>query len=445
MRFPGWAGHALLGRIAYETLPRWEKDLIKPDMSAEGLGKPYIPDIVKTIGDKTGYMCAMLDLIYNEECRPYATLPDGRWIPHTPPDAEWQSSVGSRNPRSPVASTAIVELLMTRMVRAIRADNWEDAIRHGGALAHHLQEPFTPGHAVDNAIFQELFPDPDSSRHVRLHHIFDNASGHFEPRPPDLMGTTIAEAAFRLVVEIDWGIREGKKLIRPVIDSFYEGQPNSRRAELLAGQSQWASYVTACAWHTAICIGLDRFDPGETERLETLPLTQMLPYFWHACEYAEIVPNCLVEEKRKIPIHVWSRTPGGKRTDELVEDGFGMGGHMGAKFYVNGDVYRRFQCRVGLPSRQTEGQTEHTACSFFVEIDSDVNTVYSEDIEYNARTLDSFALIPGEPVRDVDVDITGARSLILRAQSTSYIDAETGQVRFSVPHVAVCEPVLYKR
>jgi len=443
MRFENFGGHALFGRIAFEMLPDWEKDVIKPDMSPEGLGKPFIPDTVKSVGDKVGFMCAILDLIYNDECRPYATLPDGRWIPHTPPDAQWQSSTGSGMPRSPHAAVAITELLMTRMVEAIRAGRWEDAIRHGGALGHYLQEPFTPGHAVDNAIFHEVFPDPDPERHVRLHHSFDAACGDFEPLPPVLMGTTIPEAALRLQIEIERGIREGKKLIAPVIRSYYDGEPPAARQKLLAQQSRGAAFITVCAWHSAISIAMERFDPKETGRLAELDLTAMVPYFWHACQYVDLIPGRLVKEGRKIPIHVWRQGTGGDREDTLIERGFGMGGHMGAKFYVNGDVYRRFRCQVGLPSRHVEGQCEHTHCTFFVEMDTELNTVYSEDIEYQARTLAEMRLNPGEPVHEIDVDLTGARCLILRAQLQPTLDA-TGKVRFFHPHVAVCNPVLSK-
>lgn len=444
-RKSGWGSHALFGKIAFHTLPAWEKEIIKPDMSPGALSKPYIRRPIKTPGDKMAYMCYILDLIYFDECRPYATLPDGRWIPHSPPDSNWQSSVGSCQPISRAVSVQITEMLMTRMVDAIETDDWESAIRHGGALAHYLQEPFTPGHAMDNNLFHELFPDPDRQRHMRLHSGFDRASDMFEPLNPQLMGTSIPEAAFRLQIEIDRGIKEGKKLVVPVIRSIYEGLPDEVRAVILAQQSCKATFVTASAWHTAISIALSRFDKKELNRLSSVSLSELIPYFWHACQYVDLVSGCLVKDKRKIPIHVWNRNEDGDLYEELVKTGFGMGGHMGAKFFVNGDVYTRFRCRVGLPSRHTEGQGEHTNTKFFVEMDKEENTVYSEDMEYAATRLLEIELKPGELVHDIDVDIHGARTLILTAQSCSYTDSETEQVKFSIPHVAVCEPVLLKK
>ena len=91
-------GHSIFGTIAYGSLPAWERELITPDMSPAALGKPYIPDTVKTVGDKMGWACTLMDLVYEDECRPYAVLADGRWIPHSPPDEMCQSTAGSGRP-----------------------------------------------------------------------------------------------------------------------------------------------------------------------------------------------------------------------------------------------------------------------------------------------------------------------------------------------------------
>lgn len=444
MKYPEWNGHGLLGRLAFDGLPTWEQELIQPDVSEAGLDYPYFPDHVKSAADKTGQLAKIMDLVYYDECRPYATLPDGRWIPHSPPDAQWQSCSGSGQPRSLQVSVELLELLLERMIKPIREGDWEEAVHYGGALAHHVQEPFTPGHAMDNSVFHEFFPDPDPQRHMRLHHAFDNASGNFEPLPATLLGTSVREAAYRLFLQIDHGIRQGKKVIWPVVRSVYEGFPTSLRQELLADQSRLAVYATSCAWHTAICIALDRFDEAEVATLQELPLLQLEPYFFHAWQYVEVTPGSLVKDKRKIPIQVTEKTPAGER-EIRVEDGFGMGGYMGIKYFVDGDLYPIFRCRVGLPCRHTEGQQEGQVTRFYVEMDREVNTVYSEEIEYQAETLQEVELTPGKPLTEVEVDLSGARSLILRAKTDPQKDPETGAVTFSIPHVAICEPSLRRR
>jgi hypothetical protein len=389
------------------------------------------------------FMCLILDFVYYNEFKEYATFPDGRWIPHSPADSNFSSSVGSRQPISNFCTSSIIEMLMNKMIVAIQIDDWEEAIRHGGALGHFVQEPFTPGHAVDNNIFHELFPDPNPERHMRLHYKFDCASDMLEPLPPQLMGLNASEAAFRLMIEIQKGIKEGKKLIMPLIMSVYKGEPKKEQEAILAKQSQKASFVTSCAWHTAICIAKGRFEQNEIERLSKIKLTEIPPYFWHACDYVEMLTGRLVNKQRKIPIHVWERNNDGSVSEKVIENGFGMGGHMGAKFFVNGDVYKKFSCQVGLPSRHKDGQDEHTNTIFTVEVDSNENTVYSEDIEYNAQRIFETKLIPGEPAKNVNVDITGAKTLILCTRTFPYKDNQ-GKPAFSMPHVAICNPELSK-
>jgi hypothetical protein len=121
-----------------------------------------------------------------------------------------------------------------------------------------------------------------------------------------------------------------------------------------------------------------------------------------------------------------------------------MGGYMGAKFFVDGDTYPKFRCKVGLPSRHTEGQDEYTDTVFFVETDEKENLVYSEEIEYKAKRLMEVRLKPGEPIQEIDVNIHGAHSLIIGTKSSFHKDPETGKIEWSIPHVAVCEPILSK-
>ncbi|HOL67630.1 MAG TPA: hypothetical protein PKX93_09265 [bacterium] len=432
-------GHSLLGKKAFESLPGWEQALIQLEMNSQALSRPYLPAGIRTVGEKVAAMCSILDWVYYEECRPYATLPDGRWIPHSPPDENMQSCSGSGQRRSHTAMSQLLSSLFSQMVEAIKKKDWEETIRWGGALGHFLQEPFSPGHAMDNNLFHLLFPDPDPNRHLRLHHAFDAAIGDFEPLPARLLGTSIAEAVFRLQVEIDRGIVEGMKLVGRVIQSVYQGKPDHYRQKLLSGQCQRATFVTASAWHTAFCIAFSRFSPEEVEGLKNLSLTALVPYFWHHCQYVDLLPGFLVKEGRKIPIHVWAED--GREIE--VRDGFGMGGHMAAKFFVNGDVYPKFSCQVGLASRHREGQTPNTRTSFFVEMDEEENLIYSEDMEYHARRLARVELVPGQPLQKVEVDLRGGRTLILSCLSQPYRTPD-GQVKFDLPHVAVCQPRLSK-
>ncbi|MCX6992570.1 MAG: hypothetical protein NT011_05420 [Kiritimatiellaeota bacterium] len=441
-----WKGHAGFGCLAFDALPAWQKELFKPDMRPAALAKPYLPkEGILSPREKTGFLCSIMDLVYYDECRPYATFPDGRWIPHCPPDENRQAAGASGNSPSPVVSVEIIEMLMNKMIEAVRRDDWEEAIRHGGALGHFVQEPFTPGHCINADLLQQLFPDPDHSRHIRLHYAFDCGTTDFEPLAPILMGNSVPEAALRMQVEIDRGIRQAKTLAGSIIRLLYdqEHHPRAAREALLAGQSQAATWLTSCAWYTAICIAQGRFDKSELQTLQTIDLTRLVPYFWHHCDYTELLPGCLVKDSRKIPIHVFSKNTKGSPEEQLIVNGFGMGGHMGCKFFVNGDIYRRFHCQVGLPSRHAEGQSANTRTEFRVEIDRQLNKVYSEDLKYGGQVLTRVPLHPGREAQVIDVDITGARALMLVSECQPYRDRQ-GLLQWDIPHVAVCEPVLSK-
>lgn len=441
----GWKGHASFGVHAFASLHPWQQRLVAPDMSDAALAEPFVAPGIETPGEKMGWMCTIMDMVYYKGCESYATLPDGRWIPHGPPDANWQSVTGTGAQPCPDAAVAITEMLLERTIEAMRAEQWEEAIRHAGALGHYLQEPFTPGHAMDNSLFQDLFPDPDPGRHQRLHFAFDNGTGRIDDLlPPRLMGASIAEAAFGLQMLVWRGIREAKKLVPTIIASVYEGQPDRVREALLYEQARSAVFTTASAWHTAFCIAFDRFEPDEVSALRELKLTELPPYFVHHWLYTDVLPGCLVQNKRKIPIDAWAQDDAGRSIEQRVEDGFGMGGHMGVKWYVRSDVYPRFRCRVGLPSRQRDGQNEHTDCRLFIEIDEQVNRVYSETMEYRAKRIAEIPLAPDKPMQTVDVDIRGARSLLLTTQCAPWTDPETGRITFFVPHVAIAEPTLLR-
>ena len=430
-----WQGHALLGLRAAQGLPAWEIAMLKPDMSPEAINRPYMPEI-KSVTDKLGAFCLILDWIYQKEFSAYCRQPNGRWIPHGPATDSYGSAL------SLTTNVAIIEEMLQKMIAALRAQDFEEAVRHAGVIGHFLQEPFTPGHSVDNMLFEEFFPDPDPTRHIRLHCYFDCASGDFKPPKPHLMGRTIQEAATWLLNEVRLGIREAKKMIEPVVRSVYRGDPDYVRKALLCRQSEWASFITASAWHTAFCIAFDRFDSAETAGMDQTKLTNLLPFFWHPGHYTHLLPGCLVDNKgHRIPIDVWALDKNGNKTERRFEEGFGIYGHSGAKFYVNG-VFSKLRFKLGMPSRKLDGQTEHADLHFAIEVDDKENTLFSEDIEYEAKNrVLELNLKAGETLREYEVDISGAKTLIISSRATPYTD-EKGETRYSVPDLVIIEAVL---
>ena len=316
-----WQGHALLGLRAAEGLPEWELSMLKPDMSSKGIGQPFMPPITN-VTEKMGAFCLILDWIYQPEFAPYARQADGSWIPHHP--------VMAGGAVSETGNNALIADMLQKMIDELRAGCWEEAVRRAGSLGHFLQEPFTPGHSTPNALFEEIFPDPDPSRHWRLHCCFDSASGDFPPPVPELMGTTAKEAAFRIFNYVKQGIRSGLALIGPVVMAAYRGKTIGENKHvyetLLKKQSEMSSFITCCAWHTAFCIAFDRFDEKEREELRSFDLVSAVPYYMHPSKYVHIVPDKLADEEgRLLPIDVW----GENGSEVRYAHGFGMFGHSG--------------------------------------------------------------------------------------------------------------------
>ena len=90
------------------------------------------------------------------------------------------------------------------------------------------------------------------------------------------------------------------------------------------------------------------------------------------------------------------------------------------------------------------GQDEHTLLHFTIETDDKENTLYSEDIEYeaSARPLE-VTLHAFEPVREYCVDIRGAKTLIISSRCTPYIN-DQGVTVYSCPDLAILDPELIR-
>ncbi len=435
-----WQGHSLLGLRAAQGLPAWEIEMLKPDMSPAEIGKSIMPKITNTV-EKLGAYCLMLDWVYQPEYAKYCRLENGRWIPHGPAGPDFAASNSNV---SETANNILITTLLQGMIDELKAGHWEEAVRRGGALGHFLQEPFTPGHSTDNALFEQFFPDPNPLRHWRLHFCFDSANGDYPPPVPELAGTTAAEAAFHLFNYIKKGIISARALIGPVVQAAYRGETLLENQKvfkaLLNEQSRKAAYVTACAWHTAFCIAFNRFEQPDVKRLEEYDLTDALPYFMHPSLYVHIIPNKLVDNRGYlIPIDVW----GENKREVHFEHGFGMYGHSGYKYYINGQ-FSRFRFKLGMPSRDHSRQNEYTDLCFSIETDTRENLLFSEDIEYGAAArplevqLKAFA-----PVREYEVDIRGAATMIISSRCIPYTSPD-GIVMYACPNLAVIDPVLVK-
>lgn len=435
-----WQGHALLGLRAAQGLPQWEIDALQTSMAPEEIRQPFMPPIT-SVREKLGAYCLILDWIYQPEYARYTRHADGQWIPHGPvKNAGGGISVAGNN--------ELIEQLMGQLIVDLRTSQWDEAVRHAGVLAHFLQEPFTPGHSYDNALFSLFFPDPNPQRHISLHKFFDCASGDYPPPTAKLVGRSSKEAAFYLFNYIQWGIRSAAATVPLVVAAAYRGGSDPQQSEpirkaLLNKQSEMAASVTANAWHTAFCIAFEHFEDDELLSLENCDLLSVPPYFWHPSHYDFMQPGCLVNSKngQRCSIEVWDKAPNGAVIKKIFQQGFGIYGHCGVKFFLN-DLFSKIRFKLGMAACYLHGQSEFSKLNFTVEIDDKENTVYSEDIEYTAKKrVYSVDLYANEPLREIELDISGAKTLIFSSRATPHLTQE-GEMLFDVPDLAIIDPIL---
>lgn len=141
-------------------------------------------------------------------------------------------------------------------------------------------------------------------------------------------------------------------------------------------------------------------------------------------------------------MEIYDQADNQKMQRKTVKNGFALYGYAAAKFYVDGNLYPEFTCRVGLAANLTDGQFPNRKTVFTVEIDDQENQVYSNDMQYGTQVVANAVLVPGEPLQTVHANIKGAKTLVLCALSELY--DQDGTVLYQMPHVAICEPVLKK-
>ena len=446
----GWGGmHVHCGLVGYDSLLDWEHDLLERDVPMDAFRHPPLvgDNAPQTLRDLMGQMAVMNDMVYYDAFRPFALLPCGKWIPHGVPDANLDGVANTGLPASPQQSIYVTELLLNRAIDAIRAGDWHAATCHAGALAHYVQEPYTPGHAMPNDLFYELFPDPDPGRHLRMHMYFDSAEGELAPVRPALLGRTVPEAAIRIQTQLDRAVQRAKACAARLVATVHEGRHATDGNAILLELAQGAVALTASAWHTLLSIGTERFDPDDGDPLECMGLNDMVPMACHpGIGYAHVVPNHTVHDCRRCELVFLEPGDDGTVCEHEVEHGLGMTAYMSGKYYVNGDVFPRFRCRVGLSSRYRRDQQADTQVEFAVEGDPGENRVYSPDIDYGpgARRLATCVLRPDQPAQTVDVSIAGVRTLIVKAISPLIEDPVTRTRSARYPHVVVADPVVAK-
>lgn len=337
----GWGQpHHAITRAALETLPGWQKALLGEELKALGDAHCMIPDNVYS--DKANAKYAAM------ESRP--------------------GEVYLQVLHLPTVQTECLEVMtyfMERAVTALREGRTGDAARFMGTMCHQIEDYGSPSHTMpgDNqfTLLQQFLPPSDGMKYKLMHGPIEN--GDFTVSiagyQPHLLGTSVNEAAWRLMHRVHEGIVNARSTTIPIMQALY-----AEDAEAVTKHQMRAAIVdaqiVADAMHTILCLGaqkvpemaaevpIDTFWPLEAEKLH-YPQTQFFssPYWGHPR-----VGSILAGGTKAVPLKLHA---GEKDFAHGISAGMGKP----LTFVLPKGVFRHFTVLAGLhPELGAKGRVE---------------------------------------------------------------------------------------
>jgi hypothetical protein len=138
--------------------------------------------------------------------------------------------------------------------------NIHDAARYMGTVCHQIEDYGSPSHTMpgDNmfTLLQQFLPPSETMRDVLLHGPVESGSlvvsiSGYNPR---LLGTSVNEAAWRLMHRIHEGILNARSTTIPIIQALYAGVSKQVKEEQLKAAKVDAEIV-ADAMFTILSLG----------------------------------------------------------------------------------------------------------------------------------------------------------------------------------------------
>ncbi len=253
--------HCLMSRYALDALPAWEREFWR-DRHGEIAANTLVPD--SYFHDK-------------EKFAKYCVMDNDQVIPHGPTDDRYTTCAFAQS-RSFEPHRHTIGYYLGKLVETIGAGDSAESAMFAGVFAHFLQDSSQPAHLIHNDWLYQLVAKPEG-RYLHLHREFDDADPDTDVLAqiePCLLGTTIAEASFRLRAQFEAMMEKSLQAVVPMISAAYAGDKAAMTAAI-TGPYQTATLLTASAWHTAHCIAARRFDDAELQQLKRIPLSSV-PY-----------------------------------------------------------------------------------------------------------------------------------------------------------------------
>jgi hypothetical protein len=403
----GWGEpHHAITRAALDVLPAWQKEVLGGELTQLGDSYCMIPDNVFT--DKENARFAKMDSAPNEVYLKILHLP-------------------TQQPEY----LEVMRYFMEKAVAALREGRMGDAARYMGTVCHQIEDYGSPSHTVpgDNmfTLLQQFLPPSDAMKGQLMHGPIEN--GDFKVSidgyKPKLLGTTVNEAAWRLMHRVHDEILNARSTTVPIIQALYrEDKEGVVKHQLRAATMD--AQVVADAVYTILCLGMQKYAANEKEALRQVKIGAFFPLEAASCYYPQSQffssPNwgcprsgvILADGNKDMPLKL---CVGSSNTE--FENGISAGMGKPLTFLLPKDVYARFTVLAGLhPELGAKGRVEFT-------------------ISADGKVLATVILNGTDPARLLECDVSGISQLQLTLTSRG-VDSKSNYAIWA-------EPTLMKR
>jgi len=398
----GWGEpHHAITRAALDVLPAWQKEVLGGELTQLGDSYCMIPDNV--FADKENAKYARMESVPNEVYLKILHLP-------------------TQQPEY----LEVMRHFMEQAVAALREGRIGDAARYMGTMCHQIEDYGSPAHTVpgDNmfTLLQQFLPPTDAMKGQLMHGPIEN--GDFkvsiEGYQPRLLGTTVNEAAWRLMHRVHEEILNARSTTVPIMQALYREEKESVVKHQMRAATMDAQ-VVADAVYTILCIGMQKFAAEEQAALKEVQIGGFFPLEAASLYYPQSQffssPNwgharsgvILAGGNKDMPLKLCV----GSGNQEF-KNGISAGMGKALTFLLPKDVYARFTVMAGLhPELGAKGRVEFT-------------------VSGDGKVLGTVILNGTDPAKLLECDVKGVAELQLALTSRG-VDAKSNYAIWAEP------------
>jgi hypothetical protein len=305
--------------------------------------------------------------------------------------------------------------LMSQALDSYQAGNLEDFIKFIGCLSHLFGDTTQAAHLGVNIsldFIAQLMPKPDAPEFDNFHYhtsieAVTGACG--ELRSPQLLGTSLEEAAWRLAQRCSQAVIDCRRFIVPILQALFAGE--QEKAKELAGPAVTiAAQLTLDALYTILLIGENKISIEQREPLAEIDLRQLQA---DAAFHDLVYGGPALDGNKDVPPNNAPVTPGKLLlADGTLQQlkGIGVLPHSGMSgprecrmtYRLPIGVFQRFSALVGMHAELTQDG----AGDFVVEADG--VEVYRSG-RMTAQTV----------AREIELDIATVEELTLKVEDAN--------------------------